>query len=191
MPRVRSGLGAVADGPRTNWNPATCNTDNEEGNLFVPGRDLKILPTIRIENFRDGVEDLWYYRMLEELVKQAERKSGFDKALLARSQKALAVPESLILSTDQYNTEPEALRSIRRELAECMEEMQKKTEIKGIGNHVQSKKTIFSPWNMQRGTAPIPPVFIQLFQCSLFLCSYFQGKNKIFHPHRVPHEKKL
>ena len=126
MPRVRSGLGAVADGPRTNWNPATCNTDNEEGNLFVPGRDLKILPTIRIENFRDGVEDLWYYRMLEELVKQAERKSGFDKALLARSQKALAVPESLILSTDQYNTEPEALRSIRRELAECMEEMQKK-----------------------------------------------------------------
>ena len=72
MPRVRSGLGAVADGPRTNWNPATCNTDNEEGNLFVPGRDLKILPTIRIENFRDGVEDLWYYRMLEKLVKQAE-----------------------------------------------------------------------------------------------------------------------
>ena len=87
---------------------------------------MKILPTIRIENFRDGVEDLWYYRMLEKLVKQAEGKSGFDKELLARSQKALAVPESLILSTDQYNTEPEALRSIRRELAECMEEMQKK-----------------------------------------------------------------
>ena len=126
MPRVRSGLGAVTDGPRTNWNPATCATDNEEGNLFVPGRDLKILPTIRIENFRDGVEDLWYYRMLEELVKQAEGKSGFDKELLARSQKALTVPESLILSTDQYNTDPEALRSVRRELAECMEEMQKK-----------------------------------------------------------------
>lgn len=121
--RVKTGFGPVGEGPRTNWNPATCRTDNEEGNLFVPGRDYQFLPTIRVENFRDGVEDLWYYRLLEKLVRQAEMKPGSDQKLLARSRKALEVPESLVQSTGRYSTDPEKLRSIRRELAECLEQM--------------------------------------------------------------------
>lgn len=119
--RVKTGLGPVGEGPRTNWNPATYRTDNEEGNLFVPGRDYQFLPTIRVENFRDGVEDLWYYRLLEKLVRQAEMKPGFDKTLLTRAGKALEVPESLVQSTNRYSTDPEKLRGIRRELAECLE----------------------------------------------------------------------
>lgn len=121
--RVKTGLGPVGEGPRTNWNPATIGSDNEEGNLFVPGRNYQILPTIRVENFRDGVEDLWYYRLLEKRVRQAEGKLGFDKKLLARSRKALEVPESLVQSTNRYSTDPEKLRGIRRKLAECLEQM--------------------------------------------------------------------
>ena len=125
-PRIRSGLGAVSDGPRTNWDPATCYTDNEEGNLFVPGKNYRILPTIRVENFRDGVEDFWYYRILEELVRKRKKMGNGAPSLLARAEKALIVPETLIRSTDDCNTDPEALRSARREVAACIEALQER-----------------------------------------------------------------
>ena len=107
-PRIRSGLGAVSDGPRTNWDPATCYTDNEEGNLFVPGKNYRILPTIRVENFRDGVEDFNMMRLTEKLPLPV-------RAELEKEIRSIA-PVSGKTSTD-----PHKLTLARRKIGETLE----------------------------------------------------------------------
>ncbi len=103
----------VEYGPRTDWDPGTYPGDTEEGNLLVPGRDYRILPTIRLENYRDGVEDHWYH----ELLKRAVAKAGPEAA------KALEIPESLVKNGYEYSTDPEAIRAWRRSVAEAIESL--------------------------------------------------------------------
>jgi len=112
----------AGNNPRTNWDPATYRTDNGDGNLFVPG-EKDIFPTIRVENMRDGVEDLWYYHLLENAVKQARQKPGFDPELLAEAEKALVVPDSLVRHISEYSTDAQSIRRVRTHLAEMIEKM--------------------------------------------------------------------
>lgn len=75
-PKKQLAAGPVTNpGPKTEWNPNTCGQDNEEGNFFVPGANGSFYPTIRAENFRDGVEDLWYYRILEKRIRDKRRQA--------------------------------------------------------------------------------------------------------------------
>ena len=53
-------------GPFTKWDPRTWGGLNGNGSLLYPGPDGIPLSTIRLENFRDGLEDLWYAKLLEE-----------------------------------------------------------------------------------------------------------------------------
>lgn len=116
-------LGPVNCGPRTHWNPSTCQNDNEEGNFFVPGRNYTILPTIRVENFRDGMEDYHYYLLLEKLIRKRQGKAA--PSLLRKAQEALNVPESLVKSTGSYTTDTEAIRAERSKIAGLIEALQK------------------------------------------------------------------
>ena len=119
----------ITEGPRTNWNPATYGTDNEDGNLFVPGKDRQVLPTIRIENFRDGVEDLWYYTLLDEALASARKNPekappGWIKA----AEDALIVPDSIVAGTSSYTTDPERIRKERLKIARLIEAFRKQPE---------------------------------------------------------------
>ena len=119
----------ITEGPRTNWNPATYGTDNEDGNLFVPGKDRQVLPTIRIENFRDGVEDLWYYTLLDEALASARKNPekappGWIKA----AEDALIVPDSIVAGTSSYTTDPERIRKERLKIARLIEAFRKQQE---------------------------------------------------------------
>jgi len=114
----------VGDAPRTDWDPATFKGDNGDGNLFVPGA-TGIFPTIRVENYRDGVEDLWYCRLLTDLIKKAETDSRVDKALLVEAKTALEVPDDIVRSTTEYTSDPLPLRRHRAQLAAVIEKMVK------------------------------------------------------------------
>lgn len=116
----------VDEGPRTAWNPATYATDNEDGNLFVPGRNRQVLPTIRIENFRDGVEDLWYYTLLRQSLEQA--KTGGKNVptdLMKAAKAALSVPDSIVGNTGDYTTDPALIRAERLKIARLIEAFRK------------------------------------------------------------------
>jgi hypothetical protein len=108
-------------GPRTSWDP-TLNTGNECGNLFVPGFNYRIWPTLRIENFRDGVEDYWYYRILEDLIKKG-RQEQISTELLKKASKKLNVPKTIVKNPYEYTRNPELVRKERRELASLIEKL--------------------------------------------------------------------
>ncbi|MBR4125294.1 MAG: DUF4091 domain-containing protein, partial [Victivallales bacterium] len=110
----------INEGPRTDWETRGGHpTDTEEGNLFCPGRDNTVLPSIRVENYRDGVEDLWYWTMLDEARKSAP------PALAAKATQALTAGNNLVQGSSNYTTDPIQIRHWRHNLAECLEEILK------------------------------------------------------------------
>ena len=114
----------ISYGPRTNWNPETVPGDSEEGNLFGPGLDYTILPTVRVENFRDGLEDHWYYALLAR-----EMKNGtlpMEPELLAEAGEALQVPESIVRSSSEYTVDPLLIRAQRRRVAILLQKLRKR-----------------------------------------------------------------
>ena len=108
----------IGKGPYTNWNPTTCaQADASEGNLFAPGENRIILPSIRVENYRDGVEDHWYYTLLSRAV--AAGKGSPEARSTARE--ALKIPESVIRSTADYSIDPRLIRAERLKAARALE----------------------------------------------------------------------
>lgn len=115
----------ITQGPFTDWNPASYKDNNGDGSLFCPGPDGSPLPTIRLENFRDGLEDYAYTLLLEERLarKRAAWKEPTDiqKQLLEQAEQALAVPEELVRTMTEYSRVPEVLYAYRARQADAIE----------------------------------------------------------------------
>ena len=79
------------------------------------GPDGKPLSTLRFENFRDGVEDLWYAELLR-------RKLNANPAVLwaARARELLAVPRSVVDSLTNYTDDSAALYAWRSAIADLL-----------------------------------------------------------------------
>ena len=81
------------------------------------------LATIRLENFRDGVEDLWYVKILEQTLKKVEcgkckvSSNGWEQ----RAKAALAVPNEVARSVRDFSTDPAVIYSWRDEMADLIE----------------------------------------------------------------------
>ena len=78
------------------------------------------LATIRLENFRDGLEDLWYVRELERIVAKV-RGSGCSADWLKRAQEALAVPAEVARSVKNFSIDPEVLYRWRDSIADLID----------------------------------------------------------------------
>ena len=52
----------ITSGPFTDWDPRSWTTYHGDGSWTCVGPDGTPLPTIRLENFRDGLEDYAYVR---------------------------------------------------------------------------------------------------------------------------------
>ncbi len=106
----------IGEGPRTDWETQGCHPgDTEEGTLFCPGRDYTVLPTIRVENYRDGVEDYWYWTLLEKAMKSASPE------LKKRAEQALNIGPDLVAGSSEYTVDPIKIRAKRHEIATCLE----------------------------------------------------------------------
>jgi hypothetical protein len=113
----------IVDGPYTNWNPMSYRDNNGDGSIFCAGPDGPIA-TIRAENFRDGMEDYAYFRILEDLVKQAEAK-GIAADQLRSARAALQVSPEAVVSLKEFTHDPAVVRAERRTVAHQIENLQR------------------------------------------------------------------
>ena len=83
-----------------------------DGNLWYPARDGSITPSVRILNFRDGMEDSEYFALLKKLDPQ---------------NSLLTIPEEIVgLGSGVYAHDPKVLESYRGKMAAAIEAKLKK-----------------------------------------------------------------
>ncbi len=115
----------IETGPFTDWNPVSWTTFHGDGSWFCSGPGGKPVPTIRLENFRDGLEDFAYACILEESIRRQEAKgnslSTQETQWLAEAKSALAVPEVLVKTMSEYSRDSAALYSWRNRIGDLID----------------------------------------------------------------------
>jgi hypothetical protein len=111
----------LTEGPYTDWNPLTFGSSNGEGGWIYAGEDGPIT-SIRFENFRDGLEDFEYYRLLEKAIDRAEER-GVPEAELEAARSLLAVPAHVVRTLTDFTREPEVLAHHRMQVAEAIQRL--------------------------------------------------------------------
>jgi len=114
----------IEKGPFTDWDPRSWTTYHGDGSWTCVGPDGTPLPTIRLENFRDGLEDYAYCRILEQRLRAIEadpqRKNAAAK-WINRAKELLAVPDDVVRSMRVYTHSPAVLYRWRDAVAEAVE----------------------------------------------------------------------
>ena len=132
----------IKSGPFTKWEPRSCGRGHGDGQwTCCGGPDNMPLATLRLENFRDGVEDLWYARILEEIyARVCTGKLREDEMILkeggdvscdewySRAQKLLDVPKNVVRSTAIFSTDPDVIYRWRDEMADLIEQAQRRVK---------------------------------------------------------------
>jgi hypothetical protein len=115
----------IRSGPFTDWNPRSWTTYHGDGSWTCVGADGTPVPTIRLENFRDGLEDYAYVVLLEKIVRQRRAQGGPLSAgaqqWLTEAEEAIKVPEALVKSMTNYSREPQTLYGWRNRIGELID----------------------------------------------------------------------
>jgi len=112
----------ITDVPYTDWVPESFPGSNGDGSYFCLTDDGTLVPTLRVENYRDGFEDLAYWMILEHQVKlyrQQERADGGD--WLKDAQAALERVDALVPDRRTWPDNAQAIYAYRDTLAELIE----------------------------------------------------------------------
>lgn len=120
----------ITSGPYTSWSPIVGWADSSngwidgDGQLYCAGPpEVGPLPTIRLENIRDGLEDYEYLYKLKTLAALIARCPSGDPAqqtFLQNAASLLAVPSHIVTTIAIYTRDPGALYAYRRQLAEAI-----------------------------------------------------------------------
>lgn len=104
------------------WNPDSQNTRvNGDGILAYTGPDGRPIPCIRLENFRDGLEDYAYAMILEKkLNARADKNDEWSR----RARELLHVPREVMDSMKNYTDDPRIIYRWRDAMADAIEEKQ-------------------------------------------------------------------
>jgi hypothetical protein len=120
--------------PNVPWDSRTYYYFNGEGQLVYPGPDGAIYSSVRLENFRDGMEDYEYLFRLRELLSKYESNTN-DPELNEFRQ--LLNPEDYLLykypskikrtleNTLRYPDQPERILDTKHKIAFAIEKLQK------------------------------------------------------------------
>ena len=114
----------IDTGPFTDWDPRSWTTYHGDGSWTCVGPDGTPLPTIRLENFRDGLEDYAYYHILESTVAKVEASPELRSRRtkwLERAKELLVVPEEVVKSRTEFTDDPAAVYRYRNNLAEAID----------------------------------------------------------------------
>ncbi len=108
------------DWPQSQFNIETTKRRgrNGDGALVYPARDGTIMPSIRLANTRDGIEDYEYLALLRALLITAPD---------AEAARLLELPDEFLTNT-YYSVEAEPLLNHRRKVAEAIERLSRKTQ---------------------------------------------------------------
>ncbi|MGI6543288.1 MAG: glycoside hydrolase domain-containing protein [Limnochordia bacterium] len=115
------GRGVLDDGPYSKWDPSTYKDANGDGSLFYPGPDGP-LASIRLQNYRDGMED---YNLLVELRQRLDKaadKCGDPqwRQAVTAAEAALAVPDDIVTSLTCYTKDARVYRQWRNSVAHAI-----------------------------------------------------------------------
>ncbi|WP_163509088.1 DUF4091 domain-containing protein [Fodinicola acaciae] len=102
----------LADGPLSSWDPRTWGDVAGDGSLLYPGPDGP-MPSIRLQNLRDGLED---YNLLVTL-KDALAHGHVDPVTRARAERLLSAYD-VVTDQRQYVRDPVAYRHWRSAVGE-------------------------------------------------------------------------
>lgn len=117
----------IDHGPFTDWNPRSWTTYHGDGAWTCVGPEGTPLATIRLENFRDGLEDYAYAGILEATIAKVEASPELrtGRADWLKDAKALlTVPSEVVKSLTEYTRDPSELYQYRHSLAEAIESAQ-------------------------------------------------------------------
>ena len=108
----------ITSGPFTDWDPRSWTKYYGDGSWTCVGPDGTPLPTIRLENFRDGLEDYAYALLLEKKLKShADPNDAWAK----RARELLAVPRDVMDTMRNYTGDPAAVYRWRDAMADLLE----------------------------------------------------------------------
>ena len=124
---IWSATHCLESGPYTDW-PVALGGFNGDGLLTYVGPDGTPLPSLRLENFRDGLEDYAYAKLLEEklrVVESSKLKVESDgDGWISRAKELLAVPREVMDSMKNYTDDPKVIYRWRDAMADAIEEKQ-------------------------------------------------------------------
>jgi hypothetical protein len=117
----------ITSGPFTDWDPRSWTRYHGDGSWTCVGPDGKPLPTVRLENFRDGLEDYAYALELEKKLKARTEGSQLvatatDDAWTRKAKELLAVPGDVMQSMTQFTGDPAAVLRWRDAMADLIEQ---------------------------------------------------------------------
>lgn len=110
----------ITQGPYTDMDARSYPGYNGDGNWCYPGPDHTPLATIRLENFRDGLEDYAYMILLEDLMNSIPDTPQNKRWREAVTQ-ALQIPAELVKNLTVYSDDFDKLQQWRTRLAELIE----------------------------------------------------------------------
>ena|GEM_PF-5458883 len=96
-----------------------------DGYMMYPGPNGQPWSSVRMENFRDGMEDYEYFTLLKHQLAALDKK-GISSARLellkSRIRKLLQIDQSVIVNTIDFTQNPETLSAYRSKLADAIEQ---------------------------------------------------------------------
>ena len=119
------GNSPITSGPYTAWDPRTTYSDSSHGyvdgggSIFCPGPTGPV-PTIRLENIRDGIEDYEYLTLLKSITRIVNRcpTAPEQQQFVSEASVLLAVPTSVVTSWISYTRNAADLYSFRQQVAQ-------------------------------------------------------------------------
>lgn len=90
-----------------------------DGQLAYSATSAGIVPSLRLEMIRDGVEDYEYLWLLNDLVNRAKQQ-GKD---VAPYEALLAIPSEVAVDASHYTRDPSVIETYRAALAKAIEEL--------------------------------------------------------------------
>lgn len=121
---------AIDSGPYTDWDPCALAFSeyelyNGEGYMAYPGPNGYPLASLRLENFRDGFEDLGYWKKLQGQVKTMQAKQELttaERRWLEEARQALQVPEDLVKSAYEFTLDSQKVLQWRNRIGDAIEQ---------------------------------------------------------------------
>ncbi|MCC7492309.1 MAG: DUF4091 domain-containing protein [Fimbriimonadaceae bacterium] len=113
----------ITAGPFTDWDPRSWTVYHGDGSWTCVGPDGTPLPTVRLENFRDGLEDYAWWRVLDATaaaVRALPQPTAAQRTWLTAADQALAVPPELVESGTVYSRDPATLQAWRTTLGKLI-----------------------------------------------------------------------
>ncbi len=100
-------------------NVRSVSRTNGGGNLLYPGEDFLPLPSIRLKNLRDGMQDYEYFVMLRNQVEVLKKRGGQD-ALVREAEAALAIDDHVVGGAYSFTKDPAELLAFRNKIIDLV-----------------------------------------------------------------------